>query len=75
MCNIAVAPSRERGLKYLQAWVNREVKGRSFTGAWIEINQSINFIIAATSLLHGSVKEKLKKHLTNINNERKVNVR
>ena len=70
-----VAPSRERGLKSWDWGYSIQEESRSFTGAWIEILLFASLNVSAQSLLHGSVKEKLKKHLTNINNERKVNVR
>ncbi len=71
------------GRSFTGAWIEmllpeahtQNLYRRSFTGAWIEILLFASLNVSAQSLLHGSVKEKLKKHLTNINNERKVNVR
>ena len=40
MCNIAVAPSRERGLKYKMFGTAEIESRRSFTGAWIEMQES-----------------------------------
>ena len=37
LCNIAVAPSRERGLKSIARPPESASLSRSFTGAWIEI--------------------------------------